>query len=57
MSEKTLKLDNIRISKKELNKSKQPINLGSVNVDPTLVSDKFKHRDNDFQYFIGYKEG
>ena len=57
MSEKTLKLDNIRVKKKNFHKSKQSINLGSVNVDLTLVSDKFKHRDdNGFQYFIGYKE-
>ena len=56
MSEKTLKLDNIRVKKKEFHKSKQSINLGSVNVDPTLVSDQVKHRDNGFQYFVGCKE-
>ena len=56
MSEKTLKLDNIRVKKKEFHKSKQSINLGSVNVDPTLVPDKVKHRDNGFQYFVGCKE-
>ena len=44
------------LKKKKIHKSKQSVNLGSVNVDPTLVSDKFKHRDNGFQYFIGYKE-
>ena len=32
MSEKTLKFDNIRINKKEFHKSKQPIELMSVNV-------------------------
>ena len=51
-----LKLGNIRVSKKEFHKSKQAINLVSVNVDQILVSDKFKHSDNGFQYFIGYKE-
>ena len=57
MSGKTLKYDNIRVNKKEVHKSKQPINLDLVNVDKILVSDKFKHSDDGFKYFIGYKEG
>ena len=57
MSEKTLKFDNIRLDKKEFHKSKQPINLDLVNVDQIVVSDKFKHSDDGFKYFIGYKEG
>ena len=39
MSEKTLKFDNIRVSKNEFHKSKQPINLGLINVDEIVVSD------------------
>ena len=54
MSEKTLKLDNIRVSKKEFHKSKQPIDLDLINVDQIVVSDKFKHKDDSFKYFIGY---
>ena len=46
MSEKTLKCDNIRVNKKEFHKSKQPINLDSVNVDQIVLSDKFKHSDD-----------
>ena len=38
MSEKTLKFDNIRVSKKEFHKSKQPINLDLENVDQKVVS-------------------
>ena len=56
MSGKTLKYDNIRVNKKEVHKSKQPINLDLVNIDKILVSDKFKHSDDGFKYFIGYKE-
>ena len=56
MSEKTLKFDNVRFNKKEFHKSKQPIDLDLVNPDPTVVSDKFKHNNNGFKYFIGYKE-
>ena len=58
MSEKTLKFDNIRVNKKEFHKSKkQPINLDLINIDQIVVSDKFKHSDGGFKYFIGYKEG
>ena len=56
MSEKTLKFNNIRLNKKEFHKSKQPINLSLVGVDQIVASDKFKHSDKDFMYFIGYKE-
>ena len=45
MSEKTLKLDNIGVNKKEFHKSKQPIDLVLVNTDQIVVSDKFKHND------------
>ena len=57
MSEKTLKFNNIRVNKKEFHKSKQPIDLMSVIVDQIIVSDKFKHSDKGFKYFIGYQEG
>ena len=57
MSEKTLKCDNIKVHKKEFHKSKEPINFDLVNVDQIVVSDKFKHSDGNFKYFIGYKEG
>ena len=57
MSEKTLKFDNIVVNKKEFHNSKQPIDLGLVNLDQIVISDKFKHSDDGFKYFIGYKEG
>ena len=53
----TLRFNNIRVNKKEFHKSKQPIDLKSVNVDRIVVSDKFKHIDEGFKYFIGYQEG
>ena len=56
MSEKTLKFNNIRVNKKEFHKSKQPIDLMSVNVDQIAISDKFKHNGKGFKYFIGYQE-
>ena len=57
MSEKALKFDNTRVNKKEFHKSKQPIDLDLVNVDQIVIFDKFKHSDDGFKYFIGYKEG
>ena len=38
MNEKTLKFDNTRVNKKEFHKSKQPIDLGLVNVDQVVMS-------------------
>ena len=57
MGEKTLKFNNIRLNEKEFHKSKKPIDLMSVNVDQRVVSDKFKHNNEGFKYFIGYQEG
>ena len=57
MGEKTLRFNNIRFDKKEFHKSKKPIDLMSVNVDQIVVSDKFKHNNEVFKYFIGYQEG
>ena len=57
MNEKTLKSDNIAVNEKEFHKSKEPIDLDLVKVDQILISDKFKHNDDGFKYFIGYKEG
>ena len=57
MSEKTLKFNNIRLNKKQFHKSKEPIDLMSVNVYQIVVSDKFKHNNEGFKYFIGYQKG
>ena len=56
LSKKTLKFDNIVVNKKEFHKSKQAINLDLVNVDQIVISDKFKHSDDGFKYFVGYKK-
>ena len=56
MNEKTLKFENIRANRKEFHKSKQLVDLASVNVDQIVISGKFKHNDEGFKYFIGYKK-
>ena len=56
MSEKTLKFNNIKINKKEFHKSKQAIDLDSVDTGKIVVSDRFKHSEEGFKYFIGYQE-
>ena len=56
MSEKTLKFNNIKINKKEFHKSKQTIDLDSVITDKIVVSDKFRHSEEGYKYFIGYQE-
>ena len=55
MTEKTLKFNNIRDNKKRCHKSKQPIDLMSVNIDQIVVSDKFKHSDEGFKSLITKK--
>ena len=57
MSEKTLKVDNIRVNKNEFHKSRQLLDLDLINVDQIVVSDKCKHSNGGLKYFIGYKEG
>ena len=56
MSEKTLKVNNIRLNQKEFYNSKNPVQLMSVIVDQIVVSDKFKHNNESFTYFICYQE-
>ena len=56
MSEKTLKFNNIKINKKEFHKSKQAIDLDSVTTDKIVVSDKFRHSEDSYKYFIVYQE-
>ena len=56
MSQKALKFNNIRINKKEFQKSKQEIDLDSVTTDKIVLSDKFKHSEEGYKYFTGYNE-
>ena len=56
MSEKTLKFNNIILNKKKFHRSKEPIDLLSVDLDQIVVSYKFKHNDEGFKYFFGYLE-
>ena len=41
----------------KFHQSKQRINLDLVNVHQIVISDTFKHSDDGFKYFIGYKAG
>ena len=56
MGQKTLKFNNIKVSKKEFHKSKQAIELDSIDTGKIVVSDKFKHSEEGFKYFIWYQE-
>ena len=56
MGEKTLKFNNIKVNKKEFHKSKQAIDLDSVDTNKIVVSDRFKYSEGGFKYFIGYPE-
>ena len=54
MREKTLKFNNIILNKKKFHRSKEPVDLLSVDLDQIVVSHKCKHNDEGFKYFIGY---
>ena len=56
MSGKTLKFDNIEGNKKEFHASKQAIHLNLININKIVISDKFKHSNKGFKYFIGNKD-
>ena len=56
MGEKTLKINNIKVNKKEFLRSKQAIDFDLVNTDKIVLSDRFKHSEEGFKYFIGYQE-
>ena len=46
----------LKLKKKELYISKHPIDLKLVEINKTVISDKFKHIGDGFKYFIGFKE-
>ena len=56
MSEKTLKFNNIKINKKEFHKHKQAIDLDSITIDKIVVSNKFRHSEDGYKFFLQYQE-
>ena len=56
MNKKTLKFNNIEVSKKEFHVSKQPVAFDSVLINRTVVFHKFEQSGKSFKYFIIYKE-
>ena len=53
MSEKTLELGDVDVNKKEFHPFKKLITLNLVEVDKIVLSDKFEHSDEGFEFFIG----
>ena len=56
INEKTSKFNNTKINKKEFHKSEQATDLDSIITDKIVVSNKFKHSEEGFKYFIRYQE-
>ena len=52
MGEKPVKFNNIKVDKKEFHQSKQAIELDLVDTGKIVVSDKFRHNEEGFKYFI-----
>ena len=55
MGGKSLKFNN-KVNKKEFDKSKQAIDLDLVDTGKIVVSDRFKHSEEDFKHFLGYQK-
>ena len=61
MGIETLEFNNIMmnkkiiINKKTFHKLKRSFDFLSIDTAQILVSDKFKHKDEGFKYFIGYR--
>ena len=51
-----LKFGEIKIDKKEFHKSKEPIDLNSIDTNKIVISDRFEPDEGD-KYHIGYKDG
>ena len=56
MSEKTLKFGDVENYNKNFATFNLSITLNLVAIDKKVISDKFKHSNKDFKYFVGYKE-
>ena len=52
----SLKFGEIKLTKKEFHRSKQPIYLNRAEISKIVISDDFK-LDDDVKNFIGYKNG
>ena len=52
MSEKTLQFNNIILNKKKFHRSKEPIDLLSVDLDQIVVSYEFKHNNEGFYWLL-----
>ena len=46
----------VEVNKIEFHATKKPVALNLVDTDIIVVSDKFKHNDKGYKYFIGYQE-
>ena len=56
MGEKILKLNNIKVNKKEFHRAKKANDLDLVDFGKIVVSDRFKHSEEGSKFFVGYQE-
>ena len=56
MSKNTLKVDEIKVNRKEFHKFKEPFKLDLSHQSKIVVSEKSKINEADFEHNIGYKE-
>ena len=49
-----MKFNDYLVNKREFHASEQALALDLVDTNKVVVSDKFKHHDDDSKYFIGF---
>ena len=55
MSKEFLKFADVEIKKRKFPSSKGPIDVGDVNIDKIVISNKFSCTKRGSKYFVGYK--
>ena len=56
MDKKFIKFDDTKIEEYEFHKYKNPISMNDIDINGIVVSNKFPFGNQDFKYFIGYKD-
>ena len=56
MDEKIVNFDDSEIEKKKFHQLKRPISINNIDVNKIVVSNKASLGQNDFKYYISYKD-
>ena len=55
MHKKIIKFDDTEIEEYKFHQNKSPISINDIDINEIVVSNELPFGDQDFKYFIGYK--